>query len=87
MPATGATAGAEMLGRGLSRLVATDVPTAVALFPAEPFPIPPRPAAERLMNVQRWSVMPRGGHFAAMEEPALFSDDVCSFFNALPEMR
>ena len=64
-----------------------DVPTAVALFPAEPFPIPPRPAAERLMNVQRWSVMPRGGHFAAMEEPALFSDDVCSFFNALPEMR
>ena len=62
-----------------------DVPTAVALFPADPFPMPQRPAAERLMNIQRWTVMPRGGHFAAMEEPALFADDVCAFFRALPE--
>ena len=39
---------------------------------------PPRPArfAERAYNVVRWTDMPRGGHFAAMEEPDLFVDEV-----------
>jgi hypothetical protein len=36
--------------------------------------------AERFFNVQRWTEMPRGGHFAAMEEPELMADDLRAFF-------
>lgn len=44
--------------------------TGVAIFPKDIVPAP-REFAERFFNVQRWSEMPRGGHFAAMEEPEL----------------
>ncbi len=59
-----------------------EAPTAVALFPAELL-LPPRHWAERVYNVQRWTEMPRGGHFAAMEEPKLLSDDVRAYFRGL----
>jgi microsomal epoxide hydrolase len=60
-----------------------EVPVAMALFPKEPGGIPPRSLAERTLNVQRWTEMPRGGHFAALEEPELYADDVLSFFDPL----
>jgi len=54
-----------------------ETPTAFANFPGEPlYTAPPRSFAERAYNISRWSEMPRGGHFAAMEEPDLFVDDV-----------
>ena len=37
-------------------------------------------AVERGYNVQQWTEMPRGGHFAAMEEPELLAADIRSFF-------
>jgi pimeloyl-ACP methyl ester carboxylesterase len=40
-------------------------------------------AAGRFFNVQRWTEMPRGGHFAAMEEPELLVDDIRQFFRPL----
>jgi pimeloyl-ACP methyl ester carboxylesterase len=46
------------------------VPAAFALFPKD-ISHPPREWAERFFNVQRWTEMPRGGHFAAMEQPEL----------------
>ncbi len=55
------------------------VPMGYARFPADGF-VPPRAWVERLYDVRRWTVMPRGGHFAAMEEPGLFVDDVRAFF-------
>jgi pimeloyl-ACP methyl ester carboxylesterase len=58
-------------------------PVGVALFPAEPGGIPPRSFAERTLNVQRWTEMPVGGHFAAFEEPQLFAEDVAKFFRPL----
>ena len=58
------------------------VPCAVALFPAD-LSHPPREWAERSYNVQRWTEMPRGGHFAALEEPDLLAQDVREFFRAL----
>ena len=58
------------------------VPCAVALFPVEIIR-PPREWAERTHNVQRWTEMPRGGHFAAMEQPALLADDIRAFFRGL----
>jgi pimeloyl-ACP methyl ester carboxylesterase len=53
-------------------------PVAVAHFPHE-IPIPPRSYVERGFNVRRWTELPRGGHFAALEEPDLLADDVRAF--------
>ena len=55
------------------------VPAAFALFPAD-IGHPPREWAERFFNVQRWTEMPRGGHFAAMEEPDLLAADLRDWF-------
>lgn len=57
-----------------------DVPTALARFPREFYPMPSRALAERQYNVARWTEMPAGGHFAAMEEPDRFAEDVIAFF-------
>jgi pimeloyl-ACP methyl ester carboxylesterase len=64
---------------------ALGVPVAVALFPKEiPADTPtPRELAERTLNVQRWTPMPRGGHFAALEEPELLAGDIRAFFGTL----
>ncbi|MGC2492086.1 epoxide hydrolase family protein [Candidatus Binatus sp.] len=59
-----------------------EAPTAVALFPGE-LVRPPRRWAERAYNVRRWTVMPKGGHFAAMEEPELLAKDVREFFREM----
>jgi pimeloyl-ACP methyl ester carboxylesterase len=55
------------------------VPAAFALFPAD-IGRPPREWAERFFNLQRWTEMPRGGHFAAMEEPELLAEDLRQWF-------
>ncbi len=59
-----------------------DVPTAVAVFPHD-LVLPPRAWAERIHHVVRYRRFPRGGHFAAYEEPALLAEDVAEFFSAL----
>jgi pimeloyl-ACP methyl ester carboxylesterase len=59
-----------------------DVPTGCAIFPREIIR-PPRAWVEKHYNVARWTPMPRGGHFAAMEEPQLLVDDVRAFFRPL----
>jgi len=58
------------------------VPAAFAAFPGELFGAI-RPWAERSLNLKQWSTPPRGGHFAAMEEPELYVEDVRSFFRTL----
>ncbi len=58
------------------------VPTGVAIFPKD-LSHPPRSWAERTYNVTRYTVMPRGGHFAAHEEPGLLADDLTEFFRPL----
>ncbi len=60
-----------------------EVPTAAALFPAEMLAWPPRSYVERVYNIVRWTEMPRGGHFAALEEPGLLIDDVRAFARTL----
>ena len=59
-----------------------ETPTGAAIFPRELLK-PPRAWAERAFNIQRWTVMPAGGHFAAMEEPKLLADDIREFFSAM----
>jgi microsomal epoxide hydrolase len=60
----------------------TSVPAAFAMFPKD-ISHPPREWASRFFNVQRWTEMPRGGHFAALEEPELLVDDIRRFFRPL----
>jgi microsomal epoxide hydrolase len=56
-----------------------DVPAAAGIFPAE-IVNPPREWTARLLtDIRSWTEMPRGGHFAAHEEPALLSDDLLAF--------
>ncbi|MFG3022016.1 epoxide hydrolase family protein [Streptomyces sp. NPDC048254] len=56
-----------------------DTPTGVAVFAAD-LARPVRQLAEREHNIVHWSEFDRGGHFAAMEEPDLFIDDLRTFF-------
>jgi pimeloyl-ACP methyl ester carboxylesterase len=58
------------------------VPCGIARFPREA-PFPPRSWIERGYAVRHWTEMPRGGHFAAMEEPALLARDIQDFFRPL----
>jgi pimeloyl-ACP methyl ester carboxylesterase len=63
-----------------SRPAPVTVPTGVACFPYEIIP-PVRAWSEGIYSdIRRWTKMPKGGHFAAFEQPELFIEDVRSFF-------
>jgi epoxide hydrolase len=56
-----------------------ELPTGIAAFPKE-IVRSPRHWCEANFNITHWTAMPRGGHFAAFEQPELFVDDVRTFF-------
>ena len=58
------------------------VPCGMSHFPKEII-FPPREWVERGFNVQRWTEMSRGGHFAAMEQPELLAAEIRAFFRPL----
>jgi epoxide hydrolase len=66
-------------GKGKTEYVT--VPTGVARYPKEIVRYP-RSWVERCYNVTHWVDMPRGGHFAAMEQPDLFAENVKAFFSS-----
>jgi pimeloyl-ACP methyl ester carboxylesterase len=59
-------------------------PMGFALFPKE-INVPPRAWVERAYGDQliHWTEMPRGGHFAALEQPGLLSEDIRRFFGVV----
>ena len=59
-----------------------EVPTAFARYPGEPWEVP-REVIERSYHLVRWTELDRGGHFAALEQPEPFAEDVAGFFGAL----
>jgi pimeloyl-ACP methyl ester carboxylesterase len=61
------------------------VPTAFATFSHHLVPEgePPREWMERLYRIERWTPMPRGGHFAPAEEPGSVATDIRTFFASL----
>ncbi|MCG8423987.1 MAG: epoxide hydrolase 1 [Proteobacteria bacterium] len=63
-----------------------EVPTAFALFPHD-IAMAPREFAERHYRVNRFTVMPQGGHFAALEQPDLLASDLVAFLEELPMQR
>lgn len=64
------------------RVGRVEVPTAVAVFPFD-LTRPPREWTERTYEVVRYTVMPRGGHFAPHEEPELLAVDIAGFLRTL----
>jgi len=64
------------------RLPAIEAPTGIAVFPND-LVFVPRRLAERYTKLTRWTRMPRGGHFAAAEQPALLVEDLRAFFRPL----
>jgi epoxide hydrolase len=64
-----------------------EVPFACAVFPFEMFANAPRQWVEASYNLVQYTMMPRGGHFAAMEEPQLLVDDMRKFFAGLRQRR
>jgi pimeloyl-ACP methyl ester carboxylesterase len=58
------------------------VPTGFAIF-AKDIATPPRSWAERFYDVQRWTEVPAGGHFAALEEPERLAEEIRAFFRPL----
>ena len=72
----------ESFGRTRERTKVT-IPTGVAVFPREIVPPVRRWMEESYPNIQHWSEMPKGGHFAAFEQPELFVKEVRSFFRKL----
>jgi microsomal epoxide hydrolase len=59
-----------------------ELPVGCAIFPAEMYQSSRR-WAERHYNVQQWTKMPKGGHFAAMEQPEALVGDIQAFFRQI----
>ena len=59
-----------------------DVPMGYLAFPKDILH-PPRAVVERAFDIRRWKTAPRGGHFAALEQPELLAEDVRAFFRDL----
>jgi pimeloyl-ACP methyl ester carboxylesterase len=64
-----------------SRTPVVEAPTGVGVF--HDVVVLPRKWAEGYYNLKHWTPMPRGGHFAPMEEPELLVKDVRAFFRPL----
>ena len=60
-----------------------DVPMGYCEFPGEIVRPPRSPAAQTFTDIRRWSVMPRGGHFAAMEQPDALAEEIRAFYRPL----
>ncbi|XP_071860145.1 juvenile hormone epoxide hydrolase 1 [Bombus fervidus] len=64
-----------------------NVPTACAVFPRDLLVQPKSLLKSRYPNIIQYNVMPRGGHFAAFEEPRLLADDIFSFVKKTEELK
>jgi pimeloyl-ACP methyl ester carboxylesterase len=62
-----------------------EVPIAYSRFPAEPWS-PPRQMVERQYNLIHYSEPSKGGHFPALEQPAIWAEDVATFFSDVNEI-
>jgi pimeloyl-ACP methyl ester carboxylesterase len=73
----------ESFGPGRRKAHKVSVPTGVAVFPKEIVTPVRRWMESDFSDIRHWTEMPRGGHFAAFEQPELFVDDVRAFFRRL----
>ncbi|XP_063160289.1 epoxide hydrolase 1 [Candoia aspera] len=73
----------EVFGKGIStekhEKFPVEVPTGIAAFPNEVFHTPRSWAQQKYVNIVSYNFMPRGGHFAAFEEPEILAADIIQF--------
>jgi pimeloyl-ACP methyl ester carboxylesterase len=73
----------ESFGAGRRSARPVTIPTGVAVYPKEIVPPVRRWMAHSHTDIRHWREMPKGGHFAAFEQPALFVDDLRAYFKLL----
>jgi microsomal epoxide hydrolase len=76
----------DLLRQGILPRARCEVPTGLAIYPGELW-LQPRAWAEREYDLVHWYDAPRGGHFAALEQPVLFSADLWSFHRTIRALR
>ena len=62
------------------------VPTGLVDFPEEPFNLPKSWVEGCYQNIVSFTEMPRGGHFAAFEEPELLAEDLVKFIKKVEQL-
>lgn len=72
----------ESSGAAFESACGVTIPTGIARYPREIITCP-RSWCEQTYNITRWTDMPRGGHFPALEQPELFVADVRDFFRSV----
>ncbi|MBC7733260.1 MAG: epoxide hydrolase [Bacteriovorax sp.] len=73
----------ESFGKGRRALHRVDIPTGVAVFPKEIVTPVRRWMEAQYTDIRHWTEMPRGGHFAAFEQPGLFVEELRTYFRTL----
>jgi pimeloyl-ACP methyl ester carboxylesterase len=68
---------------GAGAMTPVTVPVGCADYPAEIRPTPRLWAEQLYTNIVRWTKMPKGGHFAAFEEPVAFVEELRAFGRVL----
>lgn len=84
LPATAASSARlywESFGKGPRAEV--HVPTGCSMFPKEIFPVSRRWAERRYKRIVHWNELPKGGHFAALEQPDTFVHELRACFGPL----
>ncbi|GFV07480.1 epoxide hydrolase [Trichonephila clavipes] len=83
LPMSCSTSTTSYISTGISNSysfrVSVTVPSAVALFPNEVLMRPKTLMSQQMPNMVSYTIMPKGGHFAALEEPLLLADDLWKF--------
>jgi pimeloyl-ACP methyl ester carboxylesterase len=73
----------EYLGKGYFNAKGVSIPVAVSVFPDELYPAPRSWAEQAYPKLIHFNKLPKGGHFAAWEQPKLFSEEVRAGFRSL----
>ncbi len=73
----------EYWGKGYFNAKGVSIPVAVSVFPDELYPAPRSWTEKAYPKLIHYNRLPKGGHFAAWEQPKLFSEEVRAGFRSL----
>jgi pimeloyl-ACP methyl ester carboxylesterase len=73
----------EYFGKGYFNVKGVSIPVAVSSFPDELYPVPRSWAEQAYPKLIHFNKLPKGGHFAAWEQPKLFSEELRAGFRSL----
>src|SRR5277367_5888704 len=73
----------EYFGKGYFNAKGVSIPVAVSVFPDELYPALRSWAEQAYPKLIHYNRLPKGGHFAAWEQPMLFSEEVRTAFRSL----